>query len=181
MQLSKAMDDATEERLRLDALHHEELLQIAKTQEQERKHREWMLDHEHQAVHNAALNSQKAPNAQDFEHRKRTLKLERQDASTGPTLEPGKSVTEPESAVLSNEAVVESGDQVLGSKRSDSDSEATFESEERFTESKNVESSFEDSPKKEGRSKAQIFMGFAENAARRAAEKTSKRGTGKMR
>lgn len=179
MQLSKAMDDATEERLRLDALHHEELLRIAKTQEQERKHREWMLDHEHQAVHNAALNSQKAPNAQDYEHRKRTLKLERQYALTGPTLEPRKSVTEPESAVLSNGAVVESGDQVLGSKGSDSENKAMFESEERFTESKNAESL--NSLKKEGRSKAQIFMGFAENAAQRAAKKTSKRGTEKMR
>ena len=181
MQLSKAMDDATKERLRLDALHHEELLRIAKTQEQERKHRELTLDHEHQAVHNAALSCQKAPNAQDYEHRKRTLKLERQYASTGPTLEPRKSVTEPESAILSDGAVVESGDQVLGPKGSDSEDEAMFEAEERFTESKNAESLNEYSPKKEGRSKAQIFMGFAENAAQRAAKKTSKRGTEKMR
>lgn len=100
------MNDATKERLRLDALHNEELDRFSIIQEQER---------EHQAVHDAAIIRQKPLNEQEYEHRELTLKLERGYAST--------------------EMAVELKESILESKNAGSTSRAAVESEEIFTES----------------------------------------------
>ena len=110
IQHSRAMEEATKGKLRLDALLKEELLCIVKAEAQGREHRKPMLAIEHQAVHDAAITRQKALSEQEHEHRKRILHwLERQYASTD--IAPGfrESVPEsaPESAGSSKDAVAE--------------------------------------------------------------------------
>lgn len=164
-QQSTPMDDAIKEKLRLDTLHDEELLRIRKTQEQEREHivrtqaqaREHLkltLDLEHHAIHDAAIARQKALNEQNYEHRERLLKLERQYASSEIALKPNESVPESENAGSRNEAAVDT--------------------EERFTEPESAGSGNEDSGERasmKGKSKVEFFVQIAKNAAERGAER----------
>ena len=114
------MDDATEERHRLDTLHDEELCRTRKAQEQTRdhiariqaqtrEHRKILLDIEHQANLDAAITLQKALHEQHYQHRERILKLECQYASVGSGAEPGESAPESEDAESGNKATVEPG------------------------------------------------------------------------
>ncbi|KAL9137348.1 MAG: hypothetical protein Q9175_001448 [Cornicularia normoerica] len=70
------MDNATIERLRLNALHDEQLRRLIKAQNQKYEHRKRMLDLEHKSIHDAAIRRQKALNEQEYEQRERMLKLE---------------------------------------------------------------------------------------------------------
>lgn len=112
------MDDATKERLRLDALHNEELLHIGRIQEQEREHiaqihaqarehHKIMLDLQHQAFHDAAITRQDKLNQQEYEHRERILKVERQYALNEVAAEPKEPCPESENAGSGNEAAAE--------------------------------------------------------------------------
>ncbi len=81
------MDVATKERIRLNALHDEELRRDAKAKEQEYEHRKRMLNLEHGLNHDAAIKRTKELNMLallhhecilelDFTHRERVLKAE---------------------------------------------------------------------------------------------------------
>lgn len=158
------MDDATKERLRLDALHNEELLHIGKIQKQEREHisqthaqarehHKMMLNLQHQAVHDAAITRQEKLNQQEYEHRERILKLERQYALTEVAAEPKEPCPESENAGSRNEAAAEP--------------------EQGFPDSGNTESGNgnpEDVASKKG-SKAEYFSNMANRAAERGADK----------
>lgn len=143
------MDDATIEKLNLDALHNEELLRVGKIQAQAREHRKLMLDLEHQAVHDATVTRQKALNEQEYEHRKRILKLEHQYASPEIAAELRGSVPQSESET-----------ETAGSTR-----EPGAGPEERLAQSGNGEPE-KKTPRKIG-SKAEEFLKMAKKAAER--------------
>ena len=182
------MDDATtttEERLRLDTLHDEELLRIRKAQEQERdhvaqlqaqtrEHHKLMLDVQHQAIHDAALTRQTALYEQEYRHRERILRLERQYASAGSGTElrgPGPGFKD---AGLGDEATVELGrGLMMASEDVESSTMAAVDDEEGFAAPRDAgsgrESSGENVPKKGSR--AGYFMAMAKKAADRAMER----------
>lgn len=66
-----------------------------------------LLDLQHQAVHDAAITRQDKLNKQEYEHRERILKLERQYAIIEGAAEPKESCPEYENAGCGNEAVAE--------------------------------------------------------------------------
>ena len=184
-QHSRAMDEATKERLRLNALHDEELLRIGKTQEQqrehiaqiqaqERDHHKLILDIEHQAVHEASIIRQEALDEQHYKHRKRILKLERQSASTERAIEPSESVSESDSTGSRNKSVVASKEPVFKSEHMESRNEAVVEREERVTKPEIAGSANEDSGDRTSRGsrlKAGQILKFVASAEKRAVEK----------
>ncbi|CAF9926874.1 hypothetical protein IMSHALPRED_007075 [Imshaugia aleurites] len=155
------MDDATKERLRLDTLHDEILLRHKKTQEQEREHVAQLQAQER--AHQQALHDQ------NFEQRKRMLALERQYAATELATKPRDSIPECENAELAP------GEPAPGSDNPGPRNEAAVEAKNKFTASKNWGSLGEDAVKKKGKSRAGVFMGFAESAAKRAAAEAAKK------
>ena len=155
------MDDAANERLRLDRLHHEELLRITQTQEQERRHlgeiqarqrehHRMMLDLDH----DAAIKRQKALNEQEYKHRESLLELESQYALTGSVFEPRESVPKTEKSGSRNEVVAMPRESVLDSENAGPGDEAAVESKQRLTR------------------KADQFTEFASRAKEREVERT---------
>ena len=159
--------DATEEKLRLDVLHSEQLLRVAETQEQERnhiaqkqaqerEHHKQMLDVEHLANYNASLVLQRAHDQQEFEHRERMLRLEFQRPSS--------------------EKATQTRESTPGSEDNQPRSEGTVASED-ILESENPEPAgagiggFGNKMSKGRESRAEIFSGFARAAVKRDKEK----------
>ena len=159
--------DATEEKLRLDALHSEQLLRVAKTQKQElnhiaqkqaqeRKHHQQMLDIEHRACYNASLALQRAHDEQEFQHRQRMLRLELQRPSS--------------------EKATQTRDSSPGSENNQSRDEGIVEIEETLR-SQNAGPAgagiggFGNKVSKGRESRAEIFSGFARAAEKRDEEK----------
>ena len=151
------MDDATKERLRLDALHNDELRRIDMAQKQERahiaqiqgqnyNHQKAMLDLEHKAT----ITHQRALNDQEYEHRKRMLKLEHQYTPATIVVEPTQSFPE--------------------CTDSESPSEAAANPGQGLTESGDTGSS-NHKPQDRPSSKADYFMSMAKRAAERRADK----------
>ena len=162
--------DATEEKLRLDALHNEQLLRVAKTQEQERnhiaqkqaqerKHHQQMLDIQHRANYDASLALQRAYHQQEFDHHERMLGLSYRHSSS--------------------EKATQTRDPTPGSEKNQSRDEATVEFEESIGSDNTGPAGAgigENGNKTMGReSRAEIFSGFARAAAKRDEEK-KKRG-----
>ena len=144
------MDDASEERQRLDALHNKKFVRIRRIQEQQRdhtaqtqakarEHYKLMLGLKHLAIHGATIAHQKALHELDCQHRKRSLKLERRYASAEMGTKLEESVPEPENAHLRNKAVGEHGRGLKEFATVGSGSEAAVGPEETFTEARNTE------------------------------------------
>ena len=163
--------DATEEKLRLDALHNEQLLLVAKTQEQERdhiaqkqgqerKHHQQMLDIQHRANHNASLALQRAHDEQEFQHRQRMLRLEIQRPSSEKATQTRDSSPRSEDNQSRDEGIVEF-EETLGSQNEGPAGAGIGEFGNKMSEGRE--------------SRAEIFSGFARAAAKRDEEK-KKRG-----
>ena len=159
--------DATEEKLRLDALHNEQLLRVAKTQEQElnhiarkqaqeRMHLQQMLDIEHRAYYNASLALQRAHNQQELEHLERMLRLAHQHPSS--------------------EKATQTGDPTPGCEENQSKDEGTVEFEKPL-ESENAGPAgagigeFGNKMSEGRENRVEIFSAFAKAAAKRDEEK----------
>ena len=159
--------DATEEKLRLDALHNEQLLRIAKTQEQERNHiaqkqaqernhHQHMLDIEHRAYYDASLALQRAHDEQEFLHRQRMLRLGLQRPSSEKATQTRDSSPRSEDNQSRDEGIVEF-EETLGSQSTRLAGAGIGEFGNKMSEGRE--------------SRAEIFSGFARAAAKRDEEK----------
>ena len=159
--------DAIEEKLRLDALHSEQLLRVAKTQEQERnhiaqiqaqerKHHQQMLDIQHQANYNASLALQRANHQQEFEHRKRMLGLAHRHPSSEKATQTRDPTPESEENQFRDEGTVRF--------------EKPIEYENAGPAGVGI-GGFGNKISKERESRAEVFSGFARAAAKRDEEK----------
>ena len=175
------MDDAAEERHRLDILHEEELLRTRKAQEQTRDHiaqiqaqarghHKLMLDLEH----DAAITRQKALHEENYQHRERILKLEQQYASAGSGVERGEPIPELQDTESRNEATVEPGrGLMMASENAGSSNVAAVEGKEGLAAPRDAGSgrgsSGDNVPKKSSR--VEYFKDMARKAADRSVEK----------
>ena len=163
--------DATEEKLRLDALHNEQLLRVAKSQEQElnhiaqkqaqeRKHHQQMLDIEHRANYDASLALQRAYHQQEFEHHERMLGLSQRHSSSEKATQTRDLSPRTEDDQSRDQGTVEF-EETIGSNNAEPAGAVIGEFGNKMSEGRE--------------SRAEIFSGFARAAAKRDEEK-KKRG-----